>query len=101
MSADLDLIRRAANQMRELAEPLIVMRDKCAEIDSDHYVYQIRRHGGGPLFRAHFSKWDPVTALAVADVLDHHLTRAETTGFVGHSHDRLVAVARGFLKEDA
>lgn len=65
-----ELLRRAATLMRERAEVLVEIRDTCAEAGVSHYERQIKRHGGGPLFKAHFSSWHPAVALAVADWLD-------------------------------
>lgn len=45
----------------------------------------------------HLAAWTPQVALAVADLLDQHVTRIEETGFVGHVHESLLAVARAYL----
>ena len=132
MTADLDLVRRAANQMRELA-------DQASPGPWSEYAYPVETatgEGGEEVVRdpdgfdlafmtsdqfdncSHIAKWDPVTALAVADSLDdaaadlwaHGLPDGCTTcGGCDDCDDllyavhvrRALAVARAFLKEDA
>ncbi|KAB2809237.1 hypothetical protein F9L07_19545 [Pimelobacter simplex] len=139
MTADLDLIRRAANQMLELAEAATSGPWAVAQSGYlDHWATVVRVHdepakalpllavdliGGrrskklleeGKGFHAvlshgdaeHIAHWDPVTTLAVADLLTCHADGIERT-WSQHATDawpepyrRSLAVARAFLKED-
>ncbi|AIY16163.1 hypothetical protein GUY44_12110 [Pimelobacter simplex] len=115
MTADLDLIRRAANRAREVAEDAILASgdepwaaDGISWNDNRGTVYMV---GAGPVNvcdaiteeqAEHIAHWDPATALVVAAFLEHDLAR------VSHSlipdmppHPCAVDIARAFLKEDA
>ena len=119
MSADLDLIRRAAGRMRELANDALLaggdeawVADGITWNDNRGTVYMV---GAGPVNvcdaiteeqAEHIAHWDPVTALAVADSLDHDATAWEEYAKRGRGlpfarRERVLAVARAFLKEDA
>lgn len=118
MTADLDLIRRAANQMRGRAlsartgrlgfmsrwtTPTTMLTrithrgDTIAESRSPKWLFAME----------HWSHWDTEAALAVADLLTCHADGIERT-WSQHATDawpepyrRALTVARAFLKEDA
>lgn len=103
MTADLDLIRRAANQMRELAEAAIASASD--NVPEWHSVRSLMGEGKTEGDATHIAKWDPVTALAVANWLDDAVELGEWREHNRLTHlgvlDRPLAVARAFLKEDA
>ncbi|WP_418060775.1 hypothetical protein [Pimelobacter simplex] len=124
MSADLDLIRRAANQMRELAEVVIPGPWEAGEhciwalSNSPSLIYTIVSDGeagdGGVTDEdttAYLAAWHPAVALTVADWLDllggwidEGVGLLPNTNVADAWSDMQVAalaVARAFLKEDA
>lgn len=114
MTTDLDLIRRAANRAREVAEAAtLASGDEPWSADGISWnnnrgtVYMV---GAGPVNvcdalteeqAEHIAHWDPVTALAVADLLDRELARPHPHAWDADRLADLTAVARAFLKEDA
>lgn len=114
MTADLDLIRRAANQMRELAKTATPGPWFPGATSSAHTVVGAGRNvvtmgqtKASLRNMQHIAKWDPVTALAVADSLDGMAALLEEAGdgplaIVARGiAEKSIAVARAFLKEDA
>lgn len=105
MTADLDLIRRAANQMRELAEGAIASSSD--NVPEWHSVRSLMGEGKTEGDAEHIAKWDPVTALAVADWLDDEASRIPEWATHYGPDARPIGecpaakVARAFLKEDA
>lgn len=112
-----EVLRQAAEKMRERAEaatawpsrrmPWIdqMSPDGTATVrepkDVGRWDESIRATCYEPEVALHIASWHPAVALAVADLIDHHVDRMETTGFVGHLHTDLVNVARAYLGGDA
>lgn len=114
MTAELDLIRRAANQMRELAEGVIpgpwVAGEHCiwAPSKSPSLIYTIVSDGeagdGGVADEdttAYLAAWHPAVALAVGRLLDKVLAAHDLGLCICDTDHEALAVARAFLKEDA
>lgn len=117
MTADLALIRRAANKARQVAETATpgpwatnvrhhLMSVTTADAGPDSGGLTVATtgmplHPGASDDAEHIAKWDPATALAVANLLDRELARPHPHAWDADRLADLTAVARAFLKEDA
>jgi len=118
MSADVDILRRAAARMRELAEAARTSgRWESESDDGGDDIWATDNDGQPHLIAiraaaadaAHIAAWDPTVALAVADWLESHTELVveehtdcglECTVYDAET-DPALAVARAFLRESA
>lgn len=118
MSAD--LLRRAAQKLREHAQAVAdadtfaegvpwVVEDDDEDTDAPYVVANLSEYstvyiGQGFLSRAHadfVALLHPPVALALADLLERYADVAPFVGWDGVNGERLIAVARAVLREEA